>query len=258
MSYGTSAPTIPATGQLHCDSHIYSIASGSIPGWRASPARRRATIRSRPAPSPRTSRFSRMCHRWGCPMRRSWIRCGCDSSMMRADRRRAKFSPGSSGRAGARSHRLRRPRMPTAWPLPSGRSGLRQVPIEVEVRTPQDSAATWHTNAEAFRVDQLDSNYGLGCGIKQGDLWCWGGVVGLDAIGVERTRRMYGVGSIRRPASWRKARDSRTSQLGTSRSVASIRRAPSAAMASTLKSHRSRRCRRCAGSPAGRLRSTAA
>jgi hypothetical protein len=47
-------------------------------------------------------------------------------------------------------------------------------PNEVEVRTPQDSAATWHTNAEALRVDQLDSNYGLGCGLKQGDLWCWG------------------------------------------------------------------------------------
>ena len=45
---------------------------------------------------------------------------------------------------------------------------------EVEARTPQDSAVIWRTNAEAFRVDRLDSNYGLGCGLKQGNLWCWG------------------------------------------------------------------------------------
>lgn len=52
--------------------------------------------------------------------------------------------------------------------------GATTGPNEVEVSTLQDSSATWHTSAEAFRVDKLDSNSGLGCGLRQGDLWCWG------------------------------------------------------------------------------------
>lgn len=44
----------------------------------------------------------------------------------------------------------------------------------LEARTEDDSVQAFQTNAEAFRVDRLDSNYGLACGLTQGDLWCWG------------------------------------------------------------------------------------
>jgi hypothetical protein len=45
---------------------------------------------------------------------------------------------------------------------------------EIEVRTQEDSAVTFETTGEAFRVDLLDSDYGLACGLVQGDVWCWG------------------------------------------------------------------------------------
>lgn len=45
---------------------------------------------------------------------------------------------------------------------------------ELEARTLDDSVATFQTIGEAFRVDRLDSRYGLGCGLVQGDVWCWG------------------------------------------------------------------------------------
>jgi Regulator of chromosome condensation (RCC1) repeat len=45
---------------------------------------------------------------------------------------------------------------------------------EIEVSTTEDSSVTFLTTAEAFRVDQLDSDYGLACGLVQGDAWCWG------------------------------------------------------------------------------------
>jgi hypothetical protein len=45
---------------------------------------------------------------------------------------------------------------------------------ELEAMTSEDSTITFLTTAEAFRVDQLDSDYGLGCGLVQGDVWCWG------------------------------------------------------------------------------------
>jgi hypothetical protein len=55
------------------------------------------------------------------------------------------------------------------WSLGSA-AGLNQI----EVRTQEDSAFTFQTTGEAFRVDELDSDYGLGCGLVQGDVWCWG------------------------------------------------------------------------------------
>lgn len=45
----------------------------------------------------------------------------------------------------------------------------------VEVRSADDSTATWEATGDVFRVDRLDSNYGLACAIRSGDLWCWGG-----------------------------------------------------------------------------------
>lgn len=45
---------------------------------------------------------------------------------------------------------------------------------EIEVRTLEDSAVTFQTTGEAFRVDRLDSRYGMACGLVQGDAWCWG------------------------------------------------------------------------------------
>lgn len=45
---------------------------------------------------------------------------------------------------------------------------------EVEVHTLDDSVAVFQTTGEAFRVDRLASGYGVGCGLVQGDLWCWG------------------------------------------------------------------------------------
>ncbi|MEP7325770.1 MAG: hypothetical protein ABI836_07475 [Gemmatimonadota bacterium] len=45
---------------------------------------------------------------------------------------------------------------------------------EIEVRTLEDTSVTFQTTGEAFRVDRLDSSHGLGCGLVQGDVWCWG------------------------------------------------------------------------------------
>ncbi len=45
---------------------------------------------------------------------------------------------------------------------------------ELDVTTLDDSVVSWRTDAEAFRVDQLDSDFGMGCGLREGDLWCWG------------------------------------------------------------------------------------
>jgi hypothetical protein len=44
----------------------------------------------------------------------------------------------------------------------------------LEARHAEDSAVVFQTQGEAFKVDLLDSNYGLACGLTQGDLWCWG------------------------------------------------------------------------------------
>lgn len=43
---------------------------------------------------------------------------------------------------------------------------------QADVRTWDDSIA-WTAEAGAFRVDRLDSSYDLGCGLREGDLWCW-------------------------------------------------------------------------------------
>ena len=45
---------------------------------------------------------------------------------------------------------------------------------QIEVRTQEDSSVTFQVTGEAFRVSQLDSDYGLACGLVQGDVWCWG------------------------------------------------------------------------------------
>ncbi len=56
------------------------------------------------------------------------------------------------------------------WSLGST-SGVNQL----EVRTIDGAVAvTFQITGEAFRVDQLDSEYGLACGLLQGDAWCWG------------------------------------------------------------------------------------
>lgn len=44
----------------------------------------------------------------------------------------------------------------------------------IEVRTLEDSTVAFQTTGEAFRVDLLDSDYGMACGLVQGDVWCWG------------------------------------------------------------------------------------
>lgn len=44
----------------------------------------------------------------------------------------------------------------------------------VEARTLEDSSIVFHTEGRAFQVDRLDSDYGTGCGLVSGDLWCWG------------------------------------------------------------------------------------
>lgn len=65
--------------------------------------------------------------------------------------------------------------MTDALGLAAARWSLGAVGLnEVEVRTDLDSTVIFAANAEAFRVDVFDSNYGLACGLKSGDLWCWG------------------------------------------------------------------------------------
>ena len=54
------------------------------------------------------------------------------------------------------------------WSL--GSAGLN----EIEARTEFDSALVFQSHAEGFRVDVLDSDHTKGCGLRAGDLWCWG------------------------------------------------------------------------------------
>ena len=65
------------------------------------------------------------------------------------------------------------------WTLGSS-TGINRL----EARTENDSVQAFQTNAEAFRVDRLDSNYGLACGLQQGDLWCWGDYSWVSTRGV--------------------------------------------------------------------------
>ena len=54
------------------------------------------------------------------------------------------------------------------WAL--GASGINQV----EARSLLDSVVSFQTTAGAFQVERLDSGYSLACGLKTGDIWCWG------------------------------------------------------------------------------------
>jgi hypothetical protein len=52
--------------------------------------------------------------------------------------------------------------------------GATSGPNQVEARSPDDSSVVLETQGQAFQVDRLDSNYGAGCGLRAGDLWCFG------------------------------------------------------------------------------------
>ena len=54
------------------------------------------------------------------------------------------------------------------------RLGTTPGPNEAEARTLEDSVVVFQSEGRAFQVTQLDANYGLGCGLAAGDLWCWG------------------------------------------------------------------------------------
>lgn len=55
------------------------------------------------------------------------------------------------------------------WTLGPG-----EGPNELEVKSLDDSSLTFHVDGEAFRLDRVDSDYQLACGIREGNLWCWG------------------------------------------------------------------------------------
>ncbi len=55
------------------------------------------------------------------------------------------------------------------WTL-GERSGLN----ELRVSALDDAFVTFKAMGEAFRVDRLASGFGMGCGLVDGSLWCWG------------------------------------------------------------------------------------
>jgi len=79
------------------------------------------------------------------------------------------------------------------WTL-GPRPGQNAVQASAEAEHP----VRFQTSGEAFRVDMLDSNYGFACGLREGDVWCWGQENWPDTVGTSEdyappTRHAHGL-----------------------------------------------------------------